>query len=70
MGERQLWDAGQIAAYRGTAECGVYKWLARKGIRAVGHRGFGRVGRDLFDARQVMAAHCGEPVWHLETAGA
>jgi hypothetical protein len=53
----ELWDVREIAEYRGMAYCGVYKWLARRGLRPVGVRGFGRRKVDLFAADDVRAAH-------------
>lgn len=59
MSANETWDVDQIAAYRGVAPCGVYKWVERRGLRPVGVRGFGRHKRDVFDVADVRLAHEG-----------
>lgn len=57
--DTELWDAKEIAEWRGMVYCGAHKWIERKGLRPVGVSGHGRHKRDLFSAAEVRAAHHG-----------
>ncbi|MEB3371647.1 hypothetical protein [Saccharopolyspora mangrovi] len=54
MGEQQLWDRHDIAAYLGMQVGSVNAWLARHGITPVARRPAGRGAlANLYDADEI-----------------